>query len=413
MGMKSNQMSIETDVAIIGAGPSGLGAAIQLRKANVGEVLIIDRESEAGGIPRHCGHPPFGVREFYRVLSGPNYARKLTNRALDFGAKLLLNHSVTRLMPCAQFEVATNNGLKIVKAKRVLIATGVRETPRSARLVSGSRPTGITTTGALQSMVYLKNLMPFKKPLVVGTELVSFSAIMTCYKKGIRPVGMIEPGDRIVARKPFQLLAKTLSVPIFYNSQVEEIIGDKKVEGVRIRNKVTKESVVVDCDGVVFSGQFTPESSLGRMSHLEIDYRSGAYVVDQFGRCSDATYYAAGNVLHPVETAGWSFREGSLIGELIANDIKDLDCRVDGPKIEIDGAFKWVLPQKLSTSNYNGLKWIQLRAKNALQGTINIEIDGILWKRKRVSTLPERRILIPISELGEFSKKKVIKLSFS
>ncbi|MDT9046877.1 pyridine nucleotide-disulfide oxidoreductase, partial [Escherichia coli] len=63
-------------------------------------------------------------------------------------------------------------------------------------------------------------------------------------------------------------------------------------------------------DGVLLTGEFTPESSLARMSDLRIDSMSGGPVIDQFGRCSDPVYFAAGNLLRPIETAGWSFREG-------------------------------------------------------------------------------------------------------
>ena len=61
------------DVAIIGSGPSGLAAATLLKQSGIQQVVVLERESEAGGIPRHCGHPPFGIREFKRVLTGPKY----------------------------------------------------------------------------------------------------------------------------------------------------------------------------------------------------------------------------------------------------------------------------------------------------------------------------------------------------
>src|SRR3546814_7294688 len=55
----------------------------------------------------------------------------------------------------------------------------------------------------------------------------------------------------------------------------------------------------------------SPEATLVRMGHLAFDPHSGGPVVDQFGRCSDPAYFAAGNLLRPVETAGWSWREGA------------------------------------------------------------------------------------------------------
>ena len=48
------------DVIIIGAGPAGLSTALRLRELGVKDVVVLERESKAGGVPRHCGHFGFG-----------------------------------------------------------------------------------------------------------------------------------------------------------------------------------------------------------------------------------------------------------------------------------------------------------------------------------------------------------------
>ena len=83
------------DVAIIGGGPAGLSAAMALREAGINDIVVIEREREAGGIPRHCGHPPFGIREFRRLYTGLAYARRLVEEARKSGASLLTSHTVT------------------------------------------------------------------------------------------------------------------------------------------------------------------------------------------------------------------------------------------------------------------------------------------------------------------------------
>ncbi len=311
------------DVAIIGAGPTGLSAAITLREAGIERVLVLDREPVAGGIPRHCGHPPFGIQEFKRALTGPRYARRIVSAAEHAGVEISLKSSVTQVMKQGRLSFVSPTGVTEVNARAVLLATGTRETPRSARFVSGNRPIGICNTGALQSMVYLKNMVPFRNPLVVGSEIVSFSALLTCKKAGIRPVAMIEQKRKPDVRWPIHYAASFFGVPLRLNTKIKRIYGDERVQGVQILDKTGKVEEL-SCDGVLFTGQFTPESTLARMSHLELDPMTGGPAVNQSGRCSDAAYYAAGNlVFSPVHVAGRCWQAGNEVARRIISDLAE------------------------------------------------------------------------------------------
>lgn len=334
--------SASYDVAIIGAGPAGLSAALELKKAGVDQIIVLERESEAGGIPRHCGHPPFGIREYKQVLTGPTYAKKLVATAHNHGINIALNHTVTLLEPAGKITVVASAGVTELTAQRVLIATGTRETPRSARLVSGDRALGICNTGTLQSMFYLKKMVPFRQPVVVGTEIVSFSALFTCKKAKIQPVAMLEEGQRPTVRWPIHYASRVFGVPLLLDTQIEKIIGDDRVEAVLIKDKEGNIRELA-CDGILFTGKFTPESTLARMSHLKLDNQTGSPIIDQFGRCSDPAYYSAGNVQQyhavghdsthvpiyytadnlpqPVNVAGQCWYEGQKTAQWIVKDI--------------------------------------------------------------------------------------------
>ena len=69
------------DVLVVGAGPAGLSTAAALAKRGA-RVRVLDRDEAPGGVPRHSDHPGYGWRET-RVLSGPAYARRLTDRASE------------------------------------------------------------------------------------------------------------------------------------------------------------------------------------------------------------------------------------------------------------------------------------------------------------------------------------------
>ncbi len=331
----------ECDVAIIGAGPAGLSAAIELKKSGIASVVVLEREAEAGGIPRHCAHPPYGIREYKWIMTGPSYAKRLVETARQSGAHIAVKNTVTLLEPGGVLTIATPEGPKKLTAKRVLLATGIRETPRSARLVTGGRPLGICNTGTLQSMYYLKKLIPFRRPVVVGTEIVSFSALSTCKKAGIQPVAMIEEGQQPTLRWPIHYASRLFKTPILLRSRIVNILGKNRVNAVEVADQ-NGELRTIDCDGVLFTGQFTPESALARMSHLELDPATQSPVVDQFNCCSDPAYYAAGNLLQyrpggspaavpiyytadnlpqPVDVAGKCWDEGQKTAQWMAKDL--------------------------------------------------------------------------------------------
>ena len=62
------------DVAVIGAGPAGLAAALEARKNGAEKVVILERDFEAGGILNQCIHNGFGLHYFKEELTGPEYA---------------------------------------------------------------------------------------------------------------------------------------------------------------------------------------------------------------------------------------------------------------------------------------------------------------------------------------------------
>ena len=398
------QTEVQTEVIVIGAGPAGLSAATELARLGV-TVTVLDREGEAGGIPRHCNHPPYGLREFRRLMRGPAYARRLVDEALAAGVIIRTQTSVTALHPGGTIDVTSPQGLEAMSARVVLLATGVRETSRAARLIGGEKPGGILSTGALQGIVHLNGQRPFQRPVILGTELVAFSALLTCRHAGITPVAMIEPGRRITAYSPAIWLARAMRVPVLLDSTLDAIHGRTRVEGVRIdRHGQTQE---IAADGVVVSGGFRPEVTLLRASHIEVDPGSGGPVIDPWGRLSDPAYFAAGNLLRPVETAGWCWAEGRRVAQAIHATLQGHLPAPGGARLRLaSDAVQLALPQvlPLTASKATGAAdRLQLRLARPAKGRLRLMQDGICLIDRRIDSLPERRITIPFPALRNTS----------
>jgi thioredoxin reductase len=305
------------DVVIIGGGPSGLATALALREQGINDVVVLERESEAGGIPRHCGHRGFGYFKRWGFLTGPQLAAKLRaeTRSIDVrSATTVLEFSLR-----GSLRVHGPDGISELGAKKIVLATGTRESSRAALLIGGKRLPGVINTGTLQQQVYLHHAKPFSKPVIIGSEWVSFSALMTCRHAAIKPVAMISEGQTIDAPFYFSAGARfAFGVPVINQAQVIAFHGSAKVEAVEIA--VKGKARMVACDGVIVTGKFRSEHALYSNGFLE---REGhAPKVTEGFKTSKPDIYAVGNVLGRLETAGTCMIEARALATMLAGELK-------------------------------------------------------------------------------------------
>ena len=305
-------------VLVVGAGPAGLTAAFELASRGIGPVLVVDREAEAGGVPRHCEHNGFGLQDLHRSMSGPAYARRLARRAERAGVRVRLRTTATALGDDGSISLAGPDGIESMHPGAVLLATGARERPRSARLVPGDRPAGVFTTGQLQQWV-AGGLPVGSRAVVVGAEHVAYSAVLTLRHAGVATVAMVTDLPRHQTVSAFAWFARRgLRVPLRASSRVIGLRGHGRLESVEVEDLVTGAVECIDADTVVFTGDWIPDNDLARRAGLSMEQSTRGPLTDGWGRTSRPGVLAAGALVHPGETAGLAALTGRTAGRRLA-----------------------------------------------------------------------------------------------
>jgi thioredoxin reductase len=399
---------VNVDALIVGAGPAGLAAAIELRRHGVERVLVADREPEAGGVPRHCAHTGFGLRDLRRILTGPAYASHYAAAAVVAGADLRCDTTVTQLTQDLQAKdlqavLTSPAGIEHLRARAVLIATGCRERPRSARMIPGDRPSGVLTTGELQQRVLLGEQLP-GRALIVGAEHVSFSAILTLSHAGARVVALVTDQPRHQSYAAFRIGALARwQVPVWASTRVSRISGRDKLESVEVTDMRTGSVRQVECHTLVFSGDWIADHELARMAGVAISRGTKGPAVDTALRTSVPGVFAAGNVIHAAETADVAALGGRHAGYQIAAFLCDRpasggssgSARAHVP-IEVVAPLTWIAPNAIGPERSAPARNRFVLRSQGPRRVANLEVrqDGRLLAASRTRLMPARSITL-------------------
>ncbi|MGB2874462.1 MAG: FAD-dependent oxidoreductase [Gaiellaceae bacterium] len=382
---------------VVGGGPAGLACALELRRRGV-DVVVLERERRAGGIPRHCEHQGFGLRDLHRLQSGPRYAQRYVELARNAGADVVEEAMVTGWAQDGGLEVTSPAGRETLKGEAVVLATGCRERPRAARLVPGSRPEGVLTTGLLQQLVQ-RGLPVGRRALVVGAEHVSFSAVLTLAHAGATAVGMTTELPRHQSLALVRAgAALRYRVPLWTRTAIAAIHGRPRVEEVELLDLDRGATRPVSCDTVVFTDDWIPDHELASAAGLDLDAGTRGPRVDTGLRTARPGVFAAGNLLHGAEPADVAALGGRRAAASAASWLAGQGWPEKTVHLVCRQPLHWISPNAVGETRDQPPRGRFLLRSSGFVGRGRIEIrqsERLLWAGRAGRLMPGRSASLP------------------
>jgi len=391
----------DVDVAVIGAGPAGMAAAIRAREAGAENVVLMERAEELGGLLHQCVHNGFGLLYFNEDLTGPEYGHRFIEKVMDSGVTPLLETMVVRLGEDRQIgAVNTREGFITFRPKSIVLAMGCRERSRGALNIPGTRPAGVLTAGTAQRFVNVEGFVPGKNVVILGSGDIGMIMARRLTLEGARIGAVVEilPYIGGLIRNEVQCL-HDFDIPLFLNHTVTQIHGEQRVEAVTIaqvngkRNPVAGAERTIACDTLLLSVGLIPENELSVMAGIQLDPVTGGALVDETRQTNIPGVFAGGNVLHVhdlVDNVSW---ESELAGESAARFAVAGKQKERGEiKVKAGSNIRYVVPQTISG---RGDTTLYMRV-NEPEETVRIKVGDIMTKGVR-AVKPSEMLKIELS----------------
>ena len=272
------------DVVIIGGGPGGYTAALYAARANL-TVLLLEKLTPGGQmgttdvIDNYPGFP--------EGINGFELAMQMKQGAERFGVETKLSEVLSVDLKGAVKQIRTADGT--YQAKTVVLASGAH--PRELGLAEERelRGRGVSYCATCDGMFYRG-----KTVVVVGGGN-TVAADVLYLSKLCKKVYLVHRRDTLRASKVYlDPLQKAENVEFVWDSEVQEILQDGKVQGVLVRNKKSGEKTELSCDGLFGAVGYLPNTGLFR-SQVETD-EAGYVLADETTRTSLPGVYAVGDL---------------------------------------------------------------------------------------------------------------------
>lgn len=384
---------MRVDVAVIGAGPAGLAAAISAKENGAQSVVVIDRESRKGGILPQCIHNGFGLHIFGEELTGPEYAARFIDMAQQIGVTFMMETMVLSIDKNKVITVVGKDvGMTSVEASTIVLAMGCRERSSGALMLPGERPAGVMTAGTAQRFVNIEGYMPGREVVILGSGDIGLimARRMTLEGANVKMVLELMPYSGGLTRNIVQCL-DDFDIPLKLSHTVTAMHGKQRLTGVTVArvdenlNPIDDTQEFVSCDTLLLSVGLIPENELAIGMGVAMDSVTGGAVVDSDMQTSLDGVFACGNALQVHDLVDFVTEEARRAGAAAAQYKKTKKQTVD----TIAGTgVRYVVPQRLVRDGKD--KTLFFRATQVTRGWYTVVRSGgkIIASRKRVMCSP-------------------------
>ncbi len=398
------------DVAVIGSGPAGMAAAIRAKQSGAENVVVMERAEQMGGLLHQCVHNGFGLLYFNEDLTGPEYARRFMEKAMDVKVTPLLETMVTKISPEREITaISSKEGYITFTPKSIVLAMGCRERSRGALNIPGTRPAGILTAGTAQRFVNVEGFIPGKKIVILGSGDIGMIMARRLTLEGAEVVAVVEilPYIGGLIRNEVQCL-HDFSIPLLLEHTITQIHGEKRIEAVNVarvdnnRDPIGGTERRIECDTLLLSVGLIPENELSSMAGVELDPITGGPIVGEMRQTNVPGIFAGGNVVHVhdlVDNVSW---ESELAGESAARFAMGAKWAEKG-KIALKPGrnIRYIVPQTISGEREITL---YLRVSDLEEG-VRLKIGDIMSKALRVVKPSEMlKIELPMAQLRKLKQ---------
>lgn len=403
------------DIAIIGAGPAGLAAAVAAHEAGVKDILVIERDSEPGGILNQCIHNGFGLHRFGVELTGPEYAGRYEDMLIGTGVKIQLGTMVigieNRVISC----VSKENGYEEISAGAIVLAMGCRERNRGPIFVPGDRGSGVFSAGSAQRYLNIEGYLVGRRVVILGSGDIGLimARRMTLEGAKVLAVSEIMPFSNGLSRNIAQCL-DDFGIPLYLSHTVTDIIGKGRVEAVVI-SQVDENMKPIpgtekrfECDTLLLSVGLVPENELSRAAGIKIDPRTNGPVVGEDMQTSADGVFACGNVLHVHDLVDYVSAESARAGAAAAEYVlRGGNAGGECLPVTASGSVGYTVPQSVCPQNVGKALDIFFRVRKKIRrGEITVTSGGTViasFKREFLAPAEMQKITVPKALLEKAS----------